>query len=151
MRRSQVDSTEQQIAAARERADEQIAAARERATEQIAAARIEQENARRQFQALAGDALDANSKRFLELAEERLKRSTSDGEQALAKREAAVKSLVDPLTKAVELVRSEVLLAENECDEIQGYFLGKPLDGDALRRFVHGTRPVVQRARRMGA
>jgi DNA recombination protein RmuC len=118
--RAQVESAEHQVVAARDRADEQIAAARERATEQIAAARIEQENARRQFQALAGDALDANSKRFLELAEERLKRSASDGEQALAKREQAVKSLVDPLTKAVELVRSEVLQAEKARIEGQG-------------------------------
>lgn len=118
--RTQAESAEQQIAAARARADEQIAAAKERATEQIAAARIEQEDTRRQFQALAGDVLDANSKRFLELAEERLKRSTSDGEQALAKREEAVKSLVDPLTKAVELVRSEVLQAEKARIEGQG-------------------------------
>jgi DNA recombination protein RmuC len=118
--RARVESAEQQVAAAHERAHEQIAAARERATEQIAAARTEQENARRQFQALAGDALDANSKRFLELAEERLKRSASDGEQALAKRELAVKSLVDPLTKAVELVRSEVLQAEKARIEGQG-------------------------------
>lgn len=118
--RAEVDSAQRQIAAARERAEEQIVAARERAAEQIAAARSEQENARRQFQALAGDALDANSKRFLELAEERLKRSASDGEQALAKREEAVKSLVDPLTKAVELVRNEVLQAEKARIEGQG-------------------------------
>jgi len=118
--RAEVDSAERQVSAARERADEQIAAARGRATEQIAAARSEQENARRQFQALAGDALDANSKRFLELAEERLKRSASDGEQALAKREEAVKSLVDPLTKDVELVRNEVLQAEKARIEGQG-------------------------------
>jgi DNA recombination protein RmuC len=118
--RTQAESAEQRIAAAQARADEQIAAARERATEQIAAARTEQEVARRQFQALAGDALDANSKRFLELAEERLKRSASDGEQALAKREEAVKSLVDPLTKAVDLVRGEVLQAEKARIEGQG-------------------------------
>ncbi|MFD2026137.1 DNA recombination protein RmuC [Promicromonospora aerolata] len=118
--RAQAESAEHQIAAARTRADEQIAAAKERATEQITAARLDQEDTRRQFQALAGDALDANSKRFLELAEERLKRSTSDGEQALAKREEAVKSLVDPLTKAVELVRSEVLQAEKARIEGQG-------------------------------
>jgi DNA recombination protein RmuC len=118
--RAEVDAAERQIAAVRERAEEQVAAARERASEQIAAARSEQENARRQFQALAGDALDANSKRFLELAEERLKRSASDGEQALAKREEAVKSLVDPLTKAVELVRAEVLQAEKARIEGQG-------------------------------
>lgn len=118
--RAQTESAEQRIAAAQHRADEQIDAARERAAEQIAAARSEQEHARRQFQALAGDALDANSKRFLELAEERLKRSASDGEQALAKREEAVKSLVDPLTKAVELVRSEVLQAEKARIEGQG-------------------------------
>ncbi|MEU4385043.1 DNA recombination protein RmuC [Promicromonospora sp. NPDC023805] len=118
--RAQAESAEQRIAAAQHRADEQIDAARERATEQIAAARSEQEHARRQFQALAGDALDANSKRFLELAEERLKRSASDGEQSLAKREEAVKLLVDPLTKAVELVRSEVLQAEKARIEGQG-------------------------------
>ncbi|MGI5189922.1 DNA recombination protein RmuC [Promicromonospora sp. CA-289599] len=118
--RAQAESAEQRIAAAQHRADEQIDAARERATEQITAARSEQEHARRQFQALAGDALDANSKRFLELAEERLKRSASDGEQSLAKREEAVKSLVDPLTKAVELVRSEVLQAEKARIEGQG-------------------------------
>ncbi|WP_423462180.1 DNA recombination protein RmuC [Promicromonospora sp. MS192] len=118
--RAQAESAAAQIAAAHERAEEQVAAARERAAEQIAAARTEQENARRQFQALAGDALDANSKRFLELAEERLKRSASAGEQALAQREAAVKSLVDPLTKAVELVRTEVLQAEKARIEGQG-------------------------------
>lgn len=118
--RAQAESAAAQIAAARERADEQIAAARERAADQVAAARTEQENARRQFQALAGDALDANSKRFLELAEERLKRSASAGEQALAQREAAVKSLVDPLTKAVEQVRAEVLQAEKARIEGQG-------------------------------
>ncbi|WP_369371409.1 DNA recombination protein RmuC [Promicromonospora sp. Populi] len=117
---TQAESAAQQVAAVRERAEEQIAAARERAAEQIAAARTEQENARRQFQALAGDALHANNERFLELAEERLKRSASDGEQALAKREEAVKSLVDPLTKAVELVRSEVLQAEKARIEGQG-------------------------------
>lgn len=118
--RAQVESAERQVEAARDRAEEQIADARERAAEQIAAARTEQEHARRQFQALAGDALDANSKRFLELAEERLKRSASAGEQALAQREQAVKSLVDPLTKAVELVRSEVLQAEKARIEGQG-------------------------------
>lgn len=118
--RAQAESVEQRITAEQERAAEQVAAARERAAEQIAAARSEQENARRQFQALAGDALDANSKRFLELAEERFKRSASDGEQALAKREEAVKSLVDPLTKAVELVRGEVLQAEKARIEGQG-------------------------------
>ncbi|HEV6955371.1 MAG TPA: DNA recombination protein RmuC [Promicromonospora sp.] len=118
--RARAESAAQQIEAAQERAAEQVAEARERAAEQIAAARTEQENARRQFQALAGDALDANSKRFLELAEERLKRSASAGEQALAQREAAVKSLVDPLTKAVELVRAEVLQAEKARIEGQG-------------------------------
>src|SRR5690606_36934832 len=118
--RARAESAAQQIEAAQERAAEQVAEARERAAEQIAAARTEQENARRQFQALAGDALDANSKRFLELAEERLKRSASTGEQALAQREAAVKSLVDPLTKAVELVRAEVLQAEKARIEGQG-------------------------------
>src|SRR5690606_38859013 len=58
--RARAESAAQQIEAAQERAAEQVAEARERAAEQIAAARTEQENARRQFQALAGDALDAN-------------------------------------------------------------------------------------------
>jgi diguanylate cyclase (GGDEF)-like protein/PAS domain S-box-containing protein len=55
------------------------------------------------------------------------------------------------IAEGVETQAQLTFLAENECDEIQGYFLSKPLDEDTLRTFVHGTRPVVQRARKMGA
>jgi diguanylate cyclase (GGDEF)-like protein/PAS domain S-box-containing protein len=55
------------------------------------------------------------------------------------------------IAEGVETQAQLAFLAENDCDEIQGYFLSKPLDEDTLRTFVHGTRPVVHRARKMGA
>ncbi|WP_125776769.1 DNA recombination protein RmuC [Antribacter gilvus] len=103
-----------------EAANREVQAARERAEEQVAAARAEQENAARHFQALAGEALAANNKQFLELAEARLKASTVRGEEVLAQREQAVQALVDPLTKAVDQVRTEVAQAEKARIEGQG-------------------------------
>ncbi len=35
-------------------------------------------------------------------------------------------------------------LAENSCDEIQGYLLSRPLDELSLLRFVEGNRPLLQ-------
>jgi diguanylate cyclase (GGDEF)-like protein/PAS domain S-box-containing protein len=55
------------------------------------------------------------------------------------------------IAEGVETQAQLAFLAENDCDEIQGYFLSKPLDEDTLRTFVHGTHPVVHRARKMGA
>lgn len=111
----QVVRLEADVAAAQREA----VAVQRRAEEQVAAAREEQEKAARHFQALAAEALAANNKQFLELAEQRLRASAVQGDEALAKREQAVRAMVDPLTKAVDQVRREV--AEAEKARVEGH------------------------------
>lgn len=64
------------------------------------------------FEALAGKALEANNERFLAVAEQRLRRSQDAGVAELAKREEAVKKLVEPLTTTLGQVKAEVSAAE---------------------------------------
>lgn len=108
------------LAADLEAAQREVIAAERRAQEQVAAAKDEQEKAARHFQALAAEALAANNQQFLELAEARLRATTVQGEEALAKKEQAVRAMVDPLTKAVDQVRREVAEAEKARAEGQG-------------------------------
>jgi DNA recombination protein RmuC len=96
------------------RADAQrrIAEERERGREAIAELQADAQRRADEFAKLSSAALERNSAVFLEQAEERLRRSQSEGAAELAKREAAVKQLVEPLSKTLEGVRSEVTAAE---------------------------------------
>src|SRR5665647_424914 len=60
----------------------------------------------------AADADRANSEQFMVVAEERLKRSQEAGAAELSQREDAVKQLVEPLTRTLDQVKSEVVTAE---------------------------------------
>ncbi|GAB3161329.1 hypothetical protein GCM10027059_11220 [Myceligenerans halotolerans] len=106
------EASEREVVMVRERAEADVQAARERAAEQVAAARTEQERAAQQFKLLAGEALEANTKQFLTLAEQRLSTATVRNEEQLAQREQAVKNLVDPLSKVMDKVRTQVEEAE---------------------------------------
>jgi EAL domain-containing protein (putative c-di-GMP-specific phosphodiesterase class I) len=55
------------------------------------------------------------------------------------------------IAEGVETHAQLAFLAENDCDEIQGYLLSKPLDGKALKDFMQGPRMLVPLARRIGA
>ncbi|WP_206447850.1 DNA recombination protein RmuC [Agrococcus sp. KRD186] len=96
------------------RADAQRRIADERARGREAIAELQADAQRRadEFATLSSAALERNSAVFLEQAEERLRRSQSEGAAELAKREAAVKQLVEPLSKTLEGVRGEVTAAE---------------------------------------
>lgn len=107
-----VESAEREAAAVRERAEADVQVARERAAEQVAAARQEQERAAQQFKLLAGEALEANTQHFLTLAEQRLSTATVRNEEELAKREQAVRNLVDPLSKVMDKLGTQVEEAE---------------------------------------
>jgi len=78
----------------------------------VAQVRADQESLKEQFKALAADVLKTNNEQFLEAANERLKRSHQLSEAELAKREEAVKKLVEPMAKALDEVKVQTTEAE---------------------------------------
>src|SRR5665811_29341 len=89
-----------------------LEAERRVAAERVSAAQADRTRLNEQFRALAADALRANSEQFMVVAEERLKRSQEAGAAELSQREDAVKQLVEPLTRTLDQVKSEVVTAE---------------------------------------
>lgn len=90
----------------------ELAAERRAGEQRLAALQADHARAAEQFKALAADALKANSEQFMLVAEERLKRSQQASSAELAQREAAVKQLVEPLSKTLEQVKAELSAAE---------------------------------------
>jgi DNA recombination protein RmuC len=71
------------------------------------------------FKALASNALEGNTRQFLELAEERLARTRSDAENDLEKRKQAIQSMLDPLKDA--LTKFETRTGEIETARVNAY------------------------------
>lgn len=111
---------------------------------QVRAAREEQEAAARRFSVLAGDALAKNNEQFLSLAEQRLSRTTARNDDALAQREQAFRTLLDPIGKSLEQVRAEVAEQEKQRIEFDSR-LGEKMRGlaDASRELSKGTSDLV--------
>ncbi|MCH1881735.1 DNA recombination protein RmuC [Agrococcus sp. ARC_14] len=101
-----------QLEEVRDDAQRRVADERERGREAIAELQADAQRRADEFSKLSSAALERNSAVFLEQAEERLRRSTTEGAAELAKREAAVKQLVEPLSKSLDSVRGEVSAAE---------------------------------------
>ncbi|MCZ2263076.1 DNA recombination protein RmuC [Isoptericola sp. QY 916] len=104
---------------AREQADRLLAQVRENLEEQLAEAKGDQEAAAQRFRALANDVLTANQKQFLDLADERLRRSTQRNDETLAQREQAIRALLDPMSKTLDKVNARVDTAEQA--RLQGH------------------------------
>jgi DNA recombination protein RmuC len=103
LRAAQVDAAQ-----SRARLDAERAAHAERLT----ALAADNERQSEQFRALAADALSNNNEQFLALAHQRLSASQQTQVGELAQREQAVKALVEPLTRTLEAVRTELTTAE---------------------------------------
>jgi DNA recombination protein RmuC len=67
-----------------------------------------QQQMRDTFKALSQDALASNRASFLDLAKETLARQQVEARGELAKREQAVKGLVDPISRSLEAVRKQI-------------------------------------------
>lgn len=93
---------------ARARLEAESAAHAER-LEAVAAGQARQAE---QFRALAADALANNNEHFLALADQRLAASHQTQAGELAQREQAVRALVEPLSRTLDAVRSELTTAE---------------------------------------
>ncbi|WP_223405565.1 DNA recombination protein RmuC [Occultella gossypii] len=99
---------EAERAAARERLEAEQAVTKERLDEM----RADTKRLSDDFEALSRKALDANTQVFLAQAEERFKRAQQAGDAELAKREEAVKALVEPLSRTLGEVKAEMTSAE---------------------------------------
>ncbi|HEX7804528.1 MAG TPA: DNA recombination protein RmuC [Cellulomonas sp.] len=99
-----------QVDAAQSRA--RLEAERAAHTERLTALAADNERQSEQFRALAADALAHNNEQFLALAHQRLSASQQTQVGELAQREQAVKALVEPLTRTLEAVRTELTTAE---------------------------------------
>ncbi|PFG42463.1 DNA recombination protein RmuC [Isoptericola jiangsuensis] len=106
------DDAERRLDAAREEAERRLAEFRAEAERQLAEVKGDQERAAQQFRALAGEVLTSSNQQFLELAEQRLQASTVKNDETLARREQAIRSLLDPMSKTLDQVNRHVDDAE---------------------------------------
>jgi len=102
------DQLAREAAAAQEREHRLI----EQHERYVAQVRGDQERLVSQFKALSADALAANQERFLRVANERLARAQQAGNEDLARREEAVRQLVEPMAKALEQVQRQTTEAD---------------------------------------
>lgn len=111
LERTRADYAAQLEAQARSFAEREdlIRANAEEAQERIKA---DQAALREQFKALASEALDKNSKSFLESANERLKRTQDESKAELEKREVAFRNLVEPMKETLGKVEKQTNEAE---------------------------------------
>jgi DNA recombination protein RmuC len=110
--RSREASAAADLAAQASAADERARAAHERA------ALVESQLAER-FQSLSAQALDASTRRFLEMAEGRLDAANAKAAGELETRRAAVENLVGPLKET--LARVEVQLRDSDEERIRSH------------------------------
>ncbi|QGH68723.1 DNA recombination protein RmuC [Pseudactinotalea sp. HY158] len=111
---------EQRLDDARRQAAIQVADERARAAARLDELRDDQHRLSSEFAALSAKALASNSESFLAQAEERFKRAGQASEAELAKREQAVQALVEPLSKALGEVKSEMTTAERARSQAHG-------------------------------
>jgi len=125
-RRRELETSSRTLDAERSRLLQDLAVARseidmkegELATQQefVEATKREIENT---FKALASNALEGNTRQFLELAEERLARTRTEAESELEKRKQAIQSMIDPLKEA--LTKFEAQTGQIEKARVNAY------------------------------
>ena len=85
----------------------------------VAQVRADQGALREQFQALAGEALKAQSEQFMTVANERFARANEANKAELEKREQTVKQLVEPMKLALDEVKKQTTEADKARAETQ--------------------------------
>ncbi|WP_225755408.1 DNA recombination protein RmuC [Actinotalea sp. Marseille-Q4924] len=90
----------------------ELEAERRVGTERLDAARADHDRLVDQFRSVASEVLERSNEQFLGLAEQRLGATERTHAATLAQREEAVRQMVEPLTKVLEEVRTQVTVAE---------------------------------------
>jgi DNA recombination protein RmuC len=97
---------------AERRATDREARVRAEADQRIADLKEAHLSLKDEMKALSVDVLNQNSRQFLDMADERFKRTQAHHEAEFAKRDEAVKQMVEPVSKALDDVRRQTTEAE---------------------------------------
>lgn len=108
------------LADAERRGSDALREAQESAQLRLAELKADTQRMKDEFAALSAKALEANAETFLRQAEERLKRAGEANEAELAKREQAVRALVEPLSRTLGEVKTEMTAAEQARAQAHG-------------------------------
>lgn len=117
--------------------------------------RSDQKRLADEFDALSRRALEQNTKVFLQQAEERLKRSQSEGAAELQKRQDAVQQLIEPIQKTLDTVKTEMTTAEKSrleanaalAEQLQFMRQSSETLGSETRKLVSALRAPQVRGR----
>ncbi|WP_156155784.1 DNA recombination protein RmuC [Demequina phytophila] len=102
--------------------------------------RDERDTLRQEFRALSGEALRASQAQFLDLAQERLKRSEQEAGAALLRREQAIRAMVDPLARTLETMREQTSQAD------RARAAGQAALGEQVRQMLEASERVGRKA-----
>ena len=105
--RSRAADLERRITEATQAAHQREAALNEAHEKYVLQIRGDQETLRREFQSLSAETLKASQEQLLAVAQERLTRERQVADAELAKREESVKTMVEPIAKALAEVQKQ--------------------------------------------
>jgi DNA recombination protein RmuC len=111
--REQLDAARAEIATLRPKSEELAAARQQLKSEQEKYAQMK-EDLDAAFKGAAADALRANAQSFLSLARQELGGQTQEARQTLAQKEEAIRTLLDPLGKALVSLDEQTRAMEKE-------------------------------------
>jgi DNA recombination protein RmuC len=121
---------------------------RESYQERLATYRDAEQRLREAFAALAAETLDANARRFLELATTRLESITAGAQQDLAERQQRISAALDPVRAALDKVDSTLAAVESARQQERGQTSTQLASlGETQRQLEAETRRLVQALR----
>lgn len=151
---ARADALEGKVAEVTAAAQAREVSMREEHERYVAQVRADQEVLKEQFKALAADVLKSNNEQFLTAAGERFTRAQEAQAAELAKREAAVKQMVDPLAKALDDVKKQTTEADKARAEGQAALVAQVrnlLDSsERLSKETAGLKDALRRPEQRG-
>jgi len=117
--KERADVLEARVAEVTTASGQREAQLREEHERYVAQVRADQGALKEQFQALAGEALKAQSEQFMTVANERFARANEANRAELEKREQSVRQLVEPMKVALDEVKKQTTEADKARAETQ--------------------------------
>jgi len=117
--KARADVLEARVAEVTTASGQREAELREEHERYVAQVRADQGALKEQFQALAGEALKAQSEQFMTVANERFARANEANRAELEKREQSVRQLVEPMKVALDEVKKQTTEADKARAETQ--------------------------------